>query len=238
MRRKIAVCDDERSMLRQLSQYLTQIQQETGDQYDLFYYTSAEELLTHIHRDVQVILLDISMGGMSGMDCARQLRAGGCTAAIFFITSMTEYALEGYDVQAFAFLPKPLVYGDLKQRLVKYFSTLDNSSRAVLPVETAAGTEILPIDEILYAEVFQHETSFVLPERKVNSLLQLSAVESRLSSHGFFRCHRSYLVNMAHIKSIRQDSVLMPGDIVIPISKYRRKEFMDAYAAFMGGRFA
>ena len=99
MRRKIAVCDDEKVMLRQLSQYLTQIQEETGDCYDLCYFTSAEELLEHLPQDVQVILLDISMGEMSGMQCARALRKRGVDCAIMFITSMTQYALEGYDVR-------------------------------------------------------------------------------------------------------------------------------------------
>ena len=238
MSRKIAVCDDEKAMLRQLSQYLAQIQDETGESYDLFYYASAEELLAHMPRDVQAILLDISMGDMTGMECAKALRAQGCEAAILFITSMTQYALEGYEVHAFAFLPKPLVYAELKARLTDCFARADRSKRAILPLETAGGVELLPIEDILYAEVYQHETSFVLPGRKVTGTLQLSQAEARLAPHGFFRCHRSYLVNMARIGRIDPDALTMPDGAVIPISKHRRRAFLDAFANYMGGRFA
>ena len=238
MRRKIAVCDDEKAMLRQLSLYLDQIQEETGERYDLFYYTSAEELLDHLPIDVHVILLDISMGDMSGMECAKILRGRGCEAAVFFITSMTEYALEGYEVHAFAFLPKPLIYSELKERLADCFSWMDRKRKAVLPVETAGGMELLPIEEILYAEVYQHELSFVLCGRVVTGTLQLSQVAERLEPHGFFRCHRSYLVNMVQIRRIDPDVITMQNGTTVPISKHRRKAFLDAFSNYMGGRFA
>lgn len=238
MRRKIAVCDDEKSMLRQLSQYLAQIQEETGDCYDLFYCASAEELLAHMPGDIQVILLDISMGGMTGMDCARALRARGCEANILFITSMTEYALEGYEVHAFAFLPKPVTYAELKERLTGCFARADRDKRPILRVDTADGLELLPIEDILYAEVYQHETSFALPGRRVTGTLQLSQAEERLAPHGFFRCHRSYLVNMARIACIGADTLTMPDGAAVPVSKHRRRAFLDAFASYMGGRFA
>lgn len=237
MRRKIAVCDDEKAMLRQLSQYLAQIQEETGEHFDLFYYASAEELLAHIPGDIQAILLDISMGQMTGMNCARVLRERGCVADILFITSMTEYAIEGYEVRASAFLPKPVTYAELKGRLTDCFARTDRDKRAILPVDTAGGVELLPIDDILYAEVYQHETSFALPGRKVASILQLAQAEERLAPHGFFRCHRSYLVNMAQIARIGPDTLTMPDGAVIPISKHRRKAFLDTFANYMGGRF-
>lgn len=237
MRRKIAVCDDERTMLRQLSQYLTQIQDELGEQFDLAYFASSEELLAHTPKDVQVILLDISMGNMTGMECARTLRSKGCEAAIIFITNLTEYAVEGYEVRAFAFLPKPVLYAELKDRLTRCFHQIDRQHKAVLPIETDAGIEMLFIEEILYAEVYQHETSFALTDKRVTGAVQLSQIEERLSPHGFFRCHRSYLVNMAKIKRIGTDAVVMPDGASIPVSRHRRKKFLDAFAGYMGGRF-
>lgn len=115
MRRNIAICDDEKTIRDQLSLHLNQIQEESGDDYHLFYYSSAEELLANMPADLDVILLDIAMGDMTGMECAKNLRAKGYDVNIIFITSMTEYALEGYDVHAFAFLPKPIVYTELKK---------------------------------------------------------------------------------------------------------------------------
>ena len=234
---KIAVCDDERTMLHQLSSYLTRMQEETGAQYDIFYFTSAEELLASMPANVQVILLDIAMGNMTGMECAKTLRAKDCKADIVFITNMTEYALEGYDVHAFAFIPKPVVYTEFKQKLTACFAHARHESKAIFPVDTAGGKELLPIDEIIFAEVYQHETSFVLSDRSVTGAIPLSEAEKLLMTYGFFRCHRCYIVNMANIRRIDQDKLTMNNGKVIPVSKHRRKNFLDAFANFMGGRF-
>ena len=237
MLRQIAVCDYEKSMLRQLSQYLTQIQEETGEQFDLYFYSSAEELLAHMPRQVQVILLDISMGELSGMDCAKKLRQEGVEAEIFFITSMTEYALGGYEIHAFAFLEKPVTYGELKKNLSECFARLDKKKRSVLPVETSAGVELLPVEDIVFAEVYQHETSFTVQGgKKVTSILQLAEVEKKLGSQGFFRCHRSYLVNLQKIQRINSSELTMTDGSKIPVSKYRYKELLSAYSLFMGVR--
>lgn len=238
MRRNIAICDDEKTIRDQLSLHLNQIQEESGDDYHLFYYSSAEELLANMPANLDVILLDIAMGDMTGMECAKNLRAKGYDVNIIFITGMTEYALEGYDVHAFAFLPKPIVYTELKKRLTDCFSHAQKNQTSILPVESAGGKELLSIDEIIFAEVYQHKTSFILFDRKVTGSLQLSQVEKWLTPHGFFRCHRCYLVNLACIRRIDQDALTMQNGTAIPISKHRRKTFMDAFANFMGGRFA
>ena len=235
MTRSIAVCDDEKAMLRQLSLYLEQIGQETGEQFDTYYYSSAEELLEHMPRQVEVILLDISMGQISGMDCARQLRSEGCGAEIFFVTSMTEYALGGYQIHAFAFLEKPVTYDELKCNLLDCFERQDGGRRAVLPVETQDGLELLPVEQIVYAEVFQHETSFFMQDgRRLTGAMQLTEAEKRLGSQGFFHCHRSYLVNLQAISHIGQTELTVNCGAKVPVSKYRYKDLLTAYAVYMG----
>lgn len=238
MRYKIAVCDDEKTMLQQINLYLTKMQEETKDEYDLHYYTSAEELLKKMPSDAQVILLDIAMGDMTGMECAKTLRAKGCSAEMIFITNMTEYAVEGYDVQAFAFIPKPIVYDELKKRLTDCLARAKPKQKSIFPVETVGGKELLPLNELLYVEVYQHELSFVLSDRRVIGNMQLSNAEKLLAPHGFFRPHRSYLVNMANIRRIDPDGLTMRDGTKIPVSKHRRKEFMDAFTNYMGGHFA
>lgn len=236
MLRKVAICDDEKAMIRQLLQYISQIEAETGDQYSTFCCESAEELLEHMPRDIQVLLLDICMDKLTGMECARRLRAEGWNGEIFFITSMAEYAVEGYQVHAFAFLTKPVLYSELKRSLTSCFERMDRNRKAVLPVESAGGIEMLTISEIMYAEVYQHATSFALPGRKVTGNMQLSYVETELAPYGFFRSHRSYIVNMNHIKKIENEFITVSDGSLVPLSKYRRKEFLCAYAEYMGVR--
>lgn len=72
---------------------------------------------------------------------------------------------------------------------------------------------------------------------RVVGTIQLSQIEERLTAHGFFRCHRSYLVNMARIKRIGQDALIMPDGMTVPLSKHRRRAFLDAFSNYMGGSF-
>ncbi len=234
MTKKAAVCDDEKIMLRQLSAYLQQWQEETSNELDVFYFSSAEDLLRSMDRKTDLVLLDISMGEITGMECAKRLRAEGFSGDIIFITSMEDQALEGYKVHAFSFLTKPLEYGEFSRVLNEYAAKQKEKRQPVLPVETAEGTRILRIRNILYAEVFRRETSFVMQDgSRVASVVQLGAVEEALAGYGFFRCHRSCLVNMRHIENIASSGLTMPDGSVLPLSKHRAREFMSAYARFM-----
>ena len=234
MLRRIAVCDDEKIMLRQISTYLDQWQKDNGWKLETFYFSSAEALLKSMDRNTDLVLLDISMGGMTGMDCAKTLRDEGFTGEFMFITSMENYALEGYKVHAFAFLTKPLVYDELSAALSDCRDKLAASAPAVFPVETSSGTKVLRSNDILYAEVFGRETSFALKSgAKVVSVIQLAAVEEQLGSKGFFRCHRSYLINLKHVENIAPPDITLTGGAVVPISKHRVKEFLSAYAKYI-----
>ena len=235
MIRKLAVCDDEKTMIRQLAVYLGQIQDETTDSFEVSYYSSAEELVAHLDRSTEVLLLDISMGGMTGMEGAKRLRSGGFSGDIIFITSMEQYAIEGYSVHAFGFITKPVVFDELKDTLLKCLKKRDSQRRSVIAVETAAGTEILNINDIIYAEVYQHSTSFVIRRgRQLVSAMQLNELESKLGTQGFFRCHRSYLVNMRHISKISQTELTLSDGSTVPLSRHRNKEFLAQYTRFMG----
>ena len=139
MTKRLAVCDDEKNMLRQISAYLDQWQKDTENTLEVFFFSSAAALLGSMDSKTDLVLLDISMGGMTGMDCAKKLRSEGFSGEFVFITSMENYALEGYKVHAFAFLTKPLEYGEFKQALLREVNELLQARG--LP-EAAALTEL------------------------------------------------------------------------------------------------
>ena len=233
MIRTIAVCDDEKLMQRQLSHYLEQYAAETERYPCISYYSSGEEILASMDRDTDVLLLDISMPGVSGMDTAAALRERGCRTQIVFITSMEQFAVQSYRVHAFSYLLKPVTYAELSRVLREIDDRLKEERSSVLPVETAEGTQLLELRDLLYAEVYQHETSFVTTEGRVTSVTQLSQVEARLVPYGFFRCHRSYLVALRKIRRIGATDLTMANGDVVPLSKHRRREFIDAYSRWM-----
>lgn len=234
MIRTIAVCDDEQDISRQLSHYFKQIQEETGDKFQISYYGSAEELLQFMPRDTEVLLLDIRMGDLTGMEAARRLRAEGVETAILFVTSMTEYAMDGYEVHAFSFLQKPVQYAALRRQLLEVFGRIDRERGARLIVNDGVSSEVVDLIELIYAEVFQHDTSFVFTHGRKSYKIALSDIERQIAHHGFFRCHKSYLVNFHHIKRLEFSEITMSNGEKLPVSKHRRNEFLVAYSRFMG----
>lgn len=234
--RTIAVCDDEQDVSRQLSQYLKQLQEETGDEFHISYYGSSEELLQFMPRNTEVLLLDIRMGDLTGMEAARRLRAEGVETTIIFVTSMTEYAMEGYEVHAFAFLQKPVRFAALRRQLLEVFQRIDRGRGARLVVNDGGSDHVVDLNELLYAEVYQHDTNFVFPEGRRSYKVPLADVEKQIARHGFFRCHKSYLVNFRHIKQLDFAELTLSNGDRLPISKHRRKEFLAAFSRFMGVR--
>lgn len=235
MIRKLSVCDDEKVMIRQISSYLGQVENGIADSFEVAYYSSAEELIRNMDRSTEILLLDISMCGMTGMEAAKKLRAAGFAGDIIFITSMEQYAIEGYSVHAFGFITKPVVFDEFKQTLLSCLKKRDSQKKNVLAVETAGGTEIINVNDIIYAEVYQHSTSFILKRgRHLVSPVQLNELEGKLAPQGFFRCHRSYLVNMRCITKIGQSELVLSGENTVPLSRHRSKEFLAKYTQFMG----
>ncbi|MBQ7860387.1 MAG: response regulator transcription factor [Faecalibacterium sp.] len=237
MVRKIAVCDDSSLMLRQIAGYLDQLQGELPCDICPAYYSSGEEVLTGLAPDTDLLLLDIAMDGINGVDCARELRRRGMNLPIVFITSMAEYALDGYAVHAFGYLLKPVTYADFASIIKEALAPAEAEPPKKLLIKTEDGLRTVDPAELIYAEVYQHKTSFILKSGRVEGNLQLAVVEPLLLPLGFFRCHKSYLIAFNEVSFIGRDSLTMTNGSVIPLSKHRRKAFLSEYGSFMGVRF-
>lgn len=226
----VAICDDDPQLCRLISQYMQQFQQDTGESITCMVFYSAEELLASQIDHIDLFLLDIAMGGMTGITAARQLRSRGNHSLLVFITSMTQFALEGYEVHAFGFLRKPLAYAAFQQVMTDAMQVLHRTRGYQLEVRCGATTQMLDTAEILYVESFGHNITL---RQKHGQALQcsipLSDLEAKLGP-GFFRCHKSYLVNLMQITRIETDSILLCDGTTLPVSKYRRKDFLVAFA--------
>ena len=111
---KVMICDDEPEMCAQIRQSLARFTQECGAQFSIRECHSGEALLCRLEADTDLVFLDIRMEGLSGMEAARRLRKENRDVCLIFITTMTQYALEGYQVHAYGFLKKPLLYAQFR----------------------------------------------------------------------------------------------------------------------------
>ncbi|MDD3346678.1 LytTR family DNA-binding domain-containing protein [Oscillibacter sp.] len=192
-------------------------------------YASGEALAMDVEAGrgaFDLLLLDIYMTGMNGMETARELRALGVKTPLVFLTTSPDFALESYDVEAAGYLLKPPNPEKLGRLLEKLLSP---PARPRLAVKCAGRRQYCEYDELLYLESSNNVTILhLLDGQQLRCGERLNALQAALDDPRFLRCHQSFLVNMDHIKRVEEDFVLCDGSC-IPIRVRSRRELTDAY---------
>ncbi len=237
MRRKIVICDDDPLLRQQLCTYLNQFQNEWNESFSILQFSSGEALLENIPDEMQVLFLDIKMGETSGMEVARRLRTKSNPVLVYFITSMPEYAIDGYDVHAFAFLTKPLQYDVVRNKLREGLQRIDKRAGYFITIHHESKIDVINISEILYIEVYGHSVYVQTKDGVKQCTASLKDLEATLLQRGFFRCHKSYLVNLRAITQVEMTSLTLFNGTEVPLSKHRRKNFLNALSDFSGGSY-
>lgn len=181
------------------------------------------------------LLLDIQMPGMDGMSAAACVRELDADVLIVFITSMAQYAVQGYKVDALDFLVKPVAHEVLDACLARALRRLRRQAPASLSVRSGGGLRIVPVSSILYAESREHRTLLQTREEEIPCAGSLGSLEESLIPHGFYRCHAAFVVSFAQVERLDGGDVIVGGRRV-PLSKHRRKQFLAALAAYWGER--
>ncbi|MEG2786356.1 MAG: LytTR family DNA-binding domain-containing protein [Romboutsia sp.] len=225
---KIAICEDEKEQQELLKTYIDQIFKGLSVQSKLEVFNSGEELLESYPKDIDILLLDIQMGQINGMETARKIRSIDYKVEIIFITSLIEYALEGYEVRAYRYLIKPVNYDNLKENIINCIKEVDIKNKYIMVKEQ--GNQIkLDINEITYVEV-QKETITIHTLSEVYRINgTMNNIEKEIDCNRFFRCHKSFLVNLEHVKSIKQYIAILENSEEVPVSRYRFKETKDKF---------
>ena len=232
---RIAVCDDE-SIDRQQAAGLTRaIMAAEGLACDLSSYESATALLTAIQGGAQfhILLLDVMMANMDGMELAAALRRLGDRTAIIFISSNREMALRGYEVSAARYLAKPLQMDQLREALLYCCKTFCEKKEILLP--TSKGQRGISLSKILYAEAMERVTKLALTDRLEEVSMKFSNLSALLPERQFALCHRSYLVNLDYVAYIRGQELELTTGEVLPVSRYRAEDLQKQFVAYLRG---
>ena len=229
---RIAICDDEKRICAILAEKAGKICPGA----EIMTYASGEELLgADILPDI--LLLDIKMPGMSGMDVARILRDKDWRKILIFITGEEDQVFNSFDLQAFHFLVKPVADEKLKEVLDNARKELerygDISGKQDKYIEIQSGTAHIRINlsQLLYAEVYDRKTILHMKKENIEYYGQLSVLEN-LVGKDFYRIHRSYLVNMKYVERYDRTSVTLTGGDNIPISRREYDGFLKAYLEY------
>lgn len=232
--KRIAICDDnelQRGILAEmLKEYFRRIYQKV----ELVEYNRGDTLAADMEEDdlhVGLILLDIYMPGMNGIETARKLRELHCNAEIVFLTASSEHALESYEVQAAGYLVKP-VDMDRLAALLNQILWGGVELRKRIEIKWGRQYRYPYVSDIMYIEGTAHKSVLYLTDgSEIQTIAKISTLKEKIDDPHFLQCHQSYLVNMNHIADIQQDIILSNGQ-TIPISVRRRTSTIETYHQF------
>ena len=226
---RIAIVEDEKHDSDLLERYIARYFAEdcSDASYHVTTFNNPVSFVEHYKSDYDLILLDIQMPGMNGMDVATALRKKDSSVLLIFVTNMAQYAVKGYDVNAAGFILKPVSYYDLLMRIRKCITILQSRTEECLTLKMKQGIVRLPIRSILYIEVNRHMLTYHTSKEALQATGSLSELEAALQGYNFLRCNSCYLVNPRAIQAVLgYDIHLINGEQIL-ISHPKRKQFMQ-----------
>lgn len=232
---KIAVCDDEKQFVDAICPLLEQWAEKNDIQLTLYRFTNGDDLITtHRNKCMDLIILDVIMPMLNGMDAAKELRNDNQNVPIIFLTSSREFAVDSYEVKALNYLIKPVDNVKLFRILDDFLGTV-TLSQNLFTAHIDEGFCKIVVERVDYLEAQNKQVLVYLSDGSTIAIRELfSKCEETFSlANGFFRCHRSYIVNLNNIEKFTKSEIRTGLNSTIPISRNRYTAFKEAYFKHM-----
>ena len=232
---KFAICDDEPQMAREIADQLAGYMKETDCDYSVDCFSSGHALLKS-SDEFDVIFLDIQMERPDGMETAALLRQRESRSLLIFVTVLKDRVFDVFPLEAFDYLLKPLDRDRFRRTMDRALRWLERDAAKNLVIQRGSGCQVVPLSDILYCEVLGRK---IFIHKKDGIVLdyydRLEDLEQRVDSR-FFKCHRSYLVNLDHVGGCQDGQVLLSQGERIPVSRLRERELTQALLRHMKER--
>lgn len=228
----IAICDDIALECAQLAKQIRHIASQSGHEIILREFYTGKELLQSTEA-FDILFLDIKMPDLDGMELARLLRRREETCLLIFVSAVPEYVFEAYEVEAFAYLVKPVTEEQLMKVLARGEEKLRRESRASLLISSQRLVRKIPLKDIVYMEAQGRLLTIHTLQDTIETYEQIGQMEKRLGGENFFRCHKGYLVNLKYVDTYDKTEIYLETKDTILLAKRRYKEFTKALLQYL-----
>lgn len=230
----IAICDDEKSFVAYMNELVTRYAAETGQEIKISLYYDGMELIERYDSSIDLIFLDIQMKLVDGLRAAERIRRMDEKVGIIFLTTLTQYGLEGYKYQAFNYIIKPIKYVRLKAELDQWMKKHQKEENPAIAVANDTGKYRVFLKSLRYLETYKRNLLLHTEQEEIICYKSMKEMERELAGQGFVRCHTSYIVNLFYVKGVKKLEIELVSGEKVPISQPKRKEFMEKLADYWG----
>lgn len=231
----IAICDDDLTLCERVARLLQNYNNERQKKCLYHIFTNGFDLLDSLEQQpiFDVIILDIVMPGMNGIQIAKEIRRSNETVKIIFLTTTAEFAVDSYAVGAFYYLLKPVDKDLFFQILDKTCYHIQQEEAQSILVNDGKNISRIPLNRLVYCETIQRSLYYYLTDGSVIKIPgTLSELEQQLMNVDYFaKPHRSYLLNLKHVTSIRNNELTTILGNTLPLARGRYHDLTKAYLA-------
>ncbi|WP_294448849.1 LytTR family DNA-binding domain-containing protein [uncultured Gemmiger sp.] len=231
---RVAVVEDEAAIREELDGYIRRYGQESGETFSVQQFTRGEDLLNGYDSRFDLIFMDIEMPGADGMQTARRLRQLDDQVVLVFITNMTQYAIQGYSVQAMDYILKPVSYLSFRLRFARALGRIDRQREAQILLDCPGRQVRVPVRSIRYVEVQQKRLCYHTELEDYTLRGTLKSAEEQLADFPFAKGNYWYIVNLAQVTEIGLRTLKI-GETELPVSRGCRQELLAAFNRYLGG---
>ena len=238
MKIRIACCDGEKQQLELYKTMFTNIEMRQDIKLNVEYFLSGNFMLERFQSEknpFDLVYLDMDMDEKSGLDLAKEIRQNyHSDCLILFLTNYPKYMQNSFDVRAFQYMIKPVQFDEFEKKFnaARKYLEKDDKNRVVLKIDE--DNVVFFTNEIYYIEKEKSSKQFLvyLEDKCVVAKGVLSAIENQLLEQHFMRTHRSYLVNMKHIRRIQKNDLVLSNGNLVPISRRKEKELKQQFMRY------
>ena len=230
----VAVVEDDPEMNELIQIYLRRYEQERQIPIEVASFPDGIEIVERYSPIYDIILMDIAMPGMDGMEAARHIRARDSNVVLVFITNVAHYAIDGYAVEALDFVLKPLDYYAFSLRLARAIDRVERQAGGKILLTLPGHSIRLYVRDIHYVDIQNRMLCYHTEQGNFTLRGTMQTAEEHLVPHHFVRCNYWYLVNLRHVTEVRKNTVIVAGT-ELAVSRRNRSAFLTALTNYIGG---